>query len=250
MNTKYKINLIRELWKDLANDDNVTVNIKKRKGKEINIGFINQYELHDFIPNKWFDWKRRVNAKIMVIGQDWGPYKALLPYLTIYNREKDKPNFNYDDYLFKTFSSRTEKFIINTIESTYREHYHKKITNNIWNKFIFTIAVMFTRQGNHFRGNEFYDEKFGMKVSLPYLNKQIDIVQPKIIIPLGGTAWTMIREIISLKKYPVKISDTISYLNNQVIKSNNIFIIPDFHPASHTNPQIQYNIWKTIWNYF
>jgi uracil-DNA glycosylase len=183
----------------------------------------------------------------MIIGQDWGPYKALLPYIKAYEERKDDPTFNYDQYLFETFSSRTEKFIIKSIEKTFYEKFQKEISQEVWNNFIFTIAVFFTRQGNHFRGNEFYDEKYGAEQSLPYLKRQIEIVQPKIIMPLGGTAWGMIREIFELNKYPKTISSTIEYLENKAINTNKITIIPNFHPASHTHPNIQYNLWKRVW---
>ncbi len=52
--------------------------MKTRRGKKINIGFVNQYSLHDQIPNRWFEWEKSVNSQFMLIGKYWGPYKALL----------------------------------------------------------------------------------------------------------------------------------------------------------------------------
>lgn len=41
---------------------------------------INVYEHYNFgvnIPSIWTDWFNRLNSKVMVIGQDWGPYKDM-----------------------------------------------------------------------------------------------------------------------------------------------------------------------------
>ena len=70
MTTQEKKKLIRKLWKDLSNNTKVTKRYKIREGKKVNVGFVNQYALHSFIPNKWFDWENRVNAEIMIIGQE------------------------------------------------------------------------------------------------------------------------------------------------------------------------------------
>ena len=247
MDTEAKKKLIMQLWKDLTNNKTAGTNIKFKDGKEINVGFVNQFSLHKFIPNKWFDWESRVDAKIMIIGQDWGPYKALLPYIEKYEEEKRNSDFNYDEYLFRTFSSRTEKFIFKSLERSYLEKFNTQITKAIWDEFIFTVAVFFTRQGDHFRGSEFYDEKFGVRTSLPYLKRQIEIVKPKIIMPIGGTAWGMVRDIFGLGKYPEKISEVIERLGKEIIKKGDTIIIPNFHPASHTDPNVQYDIWKRVW---
>lgn len=244
-----KKDLIKDLWADLAANEEVTQNFKLRKGQKVNVGFVNQYAKHDFIPNKWFDWERTANAKVVVIGQDWGPYSALLPYITRYDVEKKSPDFDYEKYLFSTFSSRTEKFIMNAIEKSYFETYKTKITSDIWNEFFFTVAVLFTRQGKHFRGSEFYDEKFGVKLSLPYLQRQIKIVQPKVIVLSGGTAWGVIRTIYNLQQYPETISEVLNFLKGEVIKINDMVLIPNFHPASHTDKNVQYEIWKSVWRY-
>lgn len=151
MKLNEKVTAIRKLWSDLSKNTSCLTNIKIRKDKKENIGFVNQYTLHEFIPNKWFDWEKRVNSEIMVIGQDWGPYSALLSYIEKYKVEKDLPNFNYDEFLFNTFSSRTEKFIVKVVESSHDSTYKKPISTKVWNNFFFTLAVLFTRQGKHFR---------------------------------------------------------------------------------------------------
>ena len=66
-----KSNDLKQLWSELSQNNRVTESYKIRKGKQINIGYVNQFALHDFIPNKWFDWQNRSDSEIMIIGQDW-----------------------------------------------------------------------------------------------------------------------------------------------------------------------------------
>lgn len=246
MNTKKE--KLKQLWIDLSNNRKATESYKIRNGKNINIGFVNQFSLHSFIPNKWFDWENRFNSEIMVIGQDWGPYSALLPYITEYEGQKKLKDFNYNKYLFDTFSSRTEKFIIKAIERTYLEKFNSNITQEVWNNFFFTVAIMFTRQGKHFRGNEYFDENLGIRESLPYLQRQIEIINPKIIMPLGRIAWEMLDTIFKLNKN-ISISKIIKQQNGKPIEVGKLKVIPNFHPSSHTDPKIQLHIWKSIWEH-
>ena len=62
-----------------------------------------------------------------------------------------------------------------------------------------------------------------------YLHKQIEIIKPKIIVPLGNFASSFV-----FKKYDLKI-DKISKIHGKVFNTNksfkNIKIIPLFHPA-------------------
>ena len=71
-----------------------------------------------------------------------------------------------------------------------------------------------------------------------YLNNQIEIIQPKIILPLGNFACSYIFEKFDLK------FDKISNIHGKVFQKNtlmgNIKIIPLYHPAVATyNPNIK-----------
>lgn len=241
---------LQQLWQDLASERNAEHLYKKRNGKLTNIGFVNQYAKHEFIPNKWFDWENRANAKIMIIGQDWGPYIALKPYVERYNEQKDKPGFNLDDFMFDTFSSRTERFIMKAIETTYKKHFNNEITHKTWNDIFFTVAIMFTRQGKNFRGNDFFDEKFGIEVSFPYLKRQIDVLKPKIVIALGKLAYRVVAKYYNLEIQNESISKVVERIGDGAINVNNTIIIPIFHPASHTDPKIQIKGWEKMWKYY
>jgi len=61
-----------------------------------------------------------------------------------------------------------------------------------------------------------------LKACTPYLEKQISIVRPKIIIALGNCA---LKTLLGKKL-------TISQLHGQPQKRNNIIVFPTFHPAA------------------
>src|SRR5688572_16647575 len=124
---------IAQLIEDLK-QDTLAENIKgKRKGEIIDLGLVNHFKLHSNLANKWFDWERRANAPIMIIGQDWGPYIALKKYFDAHDERKDNPEFDYDAFLFEGFSSRTEKFIYKVVEETYSEKFGK-FNPKVWDK--------------------------------------------------------------------------------------------------------------------
>lgn len=85
-----KKNLIENLLNNIREDDEVKDIWVTRDGRKVNVGLINQFKLHDFIPNKQFDWKRRVDAPVVIVGQDWGPYKELKKFIKDYQVESKK----------------------------------------------------------------------------------------------------------------------------------------------------------------
>lgn len=218
-----------------------------RKGKVVDIGLVNHFQLHDLIPNKWFDWTRRADASIMIIGQDWGPYIALKHYMDDYEAQKDSPDFNYDKFLFSGFSSRTEKFILKAITEAYFLAANDEIPQEKWNDIIFTMSVLFTRQGKHFRGTEFFDNEKSRNHSFSYVSRQIDIVKPKVIMTLGGMAWQTVAEHFSFTQFK---GQTVTQVIQNVsapgyIQLEHTTIIPNFHPASHVSPAIMKKIWQS-----
>lgn len=242
---------MQKLIEELQKNTTASSMQSKRRGILSDVGLVNQFALHSIIPNKWFDWERRVNAPIMIIGQDWGPYSALKKFVDDYEVAKKEKLFHYDAFLFKTFSSRTEKFIVNVIKETYEKQYGK-FDQKIYDNFFFTMAVLFTRQGTKFRGNEFFDEKKSMEISYPYVAKQIEIVQPKVVMTLGNLALSLVNRYYNLDYKDVKLSDILTSLkkNNGVITREEVLIIPNYHPAAHINPSIKKEIWSKMWTLY
>lgn len=237
--------LIEELKQDTSAEHITAL----RKGVKTKLGLINHYRLHDLIPNKWFDWVNRADAQIMIIGQDWGPYSALKKYVESYELESQAQNFDYESFLFSRMSSRTEKFILKTIKSTYEQKFGS-FNENIWHDIIFTMSVLFTREGDNFRGSNNFDAKQSAEVSYPYVTRQLEIVKPKIILASGGMAFDVLNRFYNLGYDGKTVTQVIKELGDEVIKVNETIIIPNFHPASHTDPKIQTRIWSKIWDYY
>lgn len=238
---------IRELWKDLAKDETYSKIEARRNGKLVNVGLVNHFRLHDFIPNKWFDWERRVDAPIMIIGQDWGPYVEIKKFVDDYNHYKDRKDFDYEEFLYKTFSSRTEKFIFKAIEETYPKE--KKSSLEFSKYFFFTVAVLFTRKGIHFRGNHNFDPKKSAEHSYQYFKRQLDIVRPSVVMPLGSLALYQTEKYFDLNLKGANLTQKINNLDKGVIHKAQSTIIPNYHPAAYVNPDLMMTIWSKIWDY-
>jgi|GEM_PF-4311674 len=221
-----------------------------RKGVPADLGLVNQFQLHDFLPNKWFDWENRANAQIMILGQDWGPYSVLKSrYIDDYEAKALAPGFDYNAFMFSGFSSRTEKFILKAVQETYANAFGQ-FEPKIWDDIIFTMAVLFTRQGKHFRGNHNFDPKKSALISYPYVARQLEIVKPKIIITMGGMPFEVVNKYYNLGYKGRTITSIIEEIGDGVIRADNTIIIPNFHPASYTDPNLQLKIWGKIWNYY
>ena len=87
-----KEQLFDELINSMANCKKC-ISLEKKNGG--NCSLINIYQYKKFcknIPSIWTDWFNRLNSKIMIIGQDWGPYTDMkkLNALYLVNPTKDK----------------------------------------------------------------------------------------------------------------------------------------------------------------
>lgn len=241
---------MEKLILDLSKDTECEKITKTYKSNSISVGLVNQFRKHTFIPNKWFDWKNRVNAKVMIIGQDWGPYTSLLPYVDNYDMTKVNDEEYYNDYLFRTYSSRTEKYIFKTLESTYLKAFNKLTQKNIFDDFFFTMSVLFTRQGTNFRGSNNFDENKSFEISYPYVSRQIEIVKPRIILTLGNMPFKVVNNHYKLGYEKIEITKIINNLNGDIVEADNTIIIPCFHPAAHIDPKRQALQWEKVWMYY
>ena len=85
------------------------LNIKSSNKKDCSL--INIYKDQDFcrnIPSIWTDWFNRLDLKIMVIGQDWGPYNDMKRLYELYSED---PNGNNWKRLNKKKKSNTKKLL-------------------------------------------------------------------------------------------------------------------------------------------
>ncbi len=123
---------IQDLLTQMGEDTSMEIFGLHARGGRVNVGLINHFKLHDHIPNKWFDWKRTASAPIMIIGQDWRPYSVLSDFISDFDPNKLAENDYYLDFLFKDFSSRTERFILRTVEDSYRDKFGFNLPRDRW----------------------------------------------------------------------------------------------------------------------
>lgn len=182
------------------------------------------------IPSIWTDWLNHLDADVMIIGQDWGPYKDMeLLYKRYVNGEKWVDLINEE-------KSLTKKNLFKFLKMTNKEMDESKI-------FI-TNAIMCARSGTNYRGDNI-NLKYSTCACSNYLKRQIDIVDPKVIVTLGYYPLLALSNIFG---FIVESNLTKTIENNPVIKVDNYIIVPAFHPAAQISLERQIKQYKRIWD--
>jgi DNA polymerase len=71
----------------------------------------------------------------------------------------------------------------------------------------------------------------------PYLQKQLKLIKPKLILTLGNFATQTLLD----------TSESISHLRGKVYSYENLILIPTFHPASLLrNPEFKHQAWQDL----
>jgi DNA polymerase len=226
MKTKQFNNLLNELGKC----DKCT-NFSCSKKSLINI--YKEKEFCKNIPSIWTDWFNRLDSKIMIVGQDWGPYNDMKKFSDLLKSDKS----NWQE-IIELEKSNTKKLL---------NYYIKQSSNNNYSldDIFITNAIMCARQGDSYRGNNIDLKKSTINCS-EYLLKQIDIIKPKVILTLGYYS------LLSLSKiYNFKIDRTLKETINKYpeINVNNYVIIPLYHPVAQIKKSEQLEQYKRIWKY-
>lgn len=230
-----KEQLFDELINSMANCKKC-VSLKKKHGKDCSL--INIYQNKKFcknIPSIWTDWFNRLDSKIMIIGQDWGPYNDMKKLNISYMESPTKDNWKS---LIEQEGSTTKKML---------EYYIKESSNGKYNldKIFITNAIMCARTGTKYRWDNI-DLKQSTDNCSAYLKKQVEIVKPKVILTLGYYP------LYSLSKsYNFIINKTLkeTIANYPEIKINDFTIIPLYHPVAQIKKTEQLKQYKRIWKY-
>ena len=226
MKTKQFNNLLNELGKC----DKCT-NFSCSKKSLINI--YKEKEFCKNIPSIWTDWFNRLDSKIMIVGQDWGPYNDMKKFSDLLKSDKS----NWQE-IIELEKSNTKKLL---------NYYIKQSSNNNYSldDIFITNAIMCARQGDSYRGNNIDLKKSTINCS-EYLLKQIDIIKTKVILTLGYYS------LLSLSKiYNFKMDRTLKETINKYpeINVNNYVIIPLYHPVAQIKKSEQLEQYKRIWKY-
>lgn len=231
-----KETLFNELIIDMSKCEKC-LNRKKKENKDCSL--INIYKDTKFakqIPSIWTDWYRRLDSKIMVIGQDWGPYTDMQKLNKLFLDNPTKENWKN---LIEEEQSLTKKQLTKYLISSSGGK-----LNSIDNIYI-TNAIMCARKGNNYRDNNI-DLKYSSISCSKFLLKQIEIVKPQIILTLGYYPLLALSKIFDFQLHRT-LKQCIE--NNPIIKINNYIIIPLYHPVAQEKKEKQLEQYNKIWKY-
>lgn len=224
----------KKQFKDLINELGKCDKCTNLKCKEKSL--INIYQEYDFstnIPSIWTDWFNRLDSKIMIVGQDWGPYDDMKKFNNLL--KKDKSNWKE---IIESEKSNTKKLLENYIKESSNRKY------SLDDIFI-TNAIMCARQGNSYRGNNIELKKSTINCS-KHLISQIEIIKPKVILTLGYYPLMSLSKTLNFEINKT-LKETIK--NYSEIKIDKFVIIPLYHPVAQIKKQEQLERYKKIWKY-
>ncbi len=224
----------KKQFKDLINELGKCDKCTNLKCKEKSL--INIYQDYDFstnIPSIWTDWFNRLDSKIMIVGQDWGPYDDMKKFNNLL--KKDKSNWKE---IIELEKSNTKKLLENYIKESSNRKY------SLDDIFI-TNAIMCARQGNSYRGNNIELKKSTINCS-KHLISQIEIIKPKVILTLGYYPLMSLSKTLNFEINKT-LKETIK--NYSEIKIDKFVIIPLYHPVAQIKKQEQLERYKKIWKY-
>lgn len=185
------------------------------------------------IPSIWTDWLHHLDAQIMIIGQDWGPYQDMQKLNQALNLDKS----NWQE-LINSEKSNTKKLL---------DYYIKTSSSNKYtlDDIFITNAIMCARKGSNYRGNNIALKKSTLNCS-SILLAQINIVKPKVILTLGYYPLLSLSHTLNFTIAPT-LKETIA--KRPEIKAGDYIIIPLYHPVAQITKEEQLKQYLRIWDY-
>lgn len=172
----------------------------------------------------------------MIIGQDWGPYIDMEKLNEKYQENQTRNNWKE---LIETEKSLTKKQLTNFIKVSS----NNEVTN--LDNFYITNAIMCARQGISYRADNINLKKSTLNCK-DFLEEQITIVNPKIILTLGYYPLLALSEIFNFE-IKTTLKDCIK--SNPYFKVKSYTIIPLYHPVAQIKKEEQLSQYKRIWTH-
>lgn len=237
MNKKDKLNALF----DSLSTCNRCINIINKNGKDCSL--VNIFEdgiFYKNIPSIWTDWYNRLDSKIMVIGQDWGPYSDMKKLNKEYMKAEKYSNWAN---IIEKEKSLTKKMLTKYIMLSAKNN-NIELGENYIDKIYITNGILCARKGDNYRGDNINLKKSAINCT-EFLKEQINIVKPKIILPLG---YYPLFELSN--GYKFKIGRTLKDNIDKEIKIEDFVIIPLYHPAAQISEEKQLKQYNKIWKYY
>ena len=205
------------------------------------INIFEDSELCKNIPSIWTDWYNRLDASIMIIGQDWGPVGDMQKLNQDYLCDRTYENWVS---LRESEKSLTKKMLTKYLLESAKLN-NKIINEKYMDNIYITNAIMCARQGSNYRGDNIKLKECTLNCR-EYLKRQIDIVKPKVIVTLGYYPLLSLSRIYNFS-LPKNLGEIIK--EKPIIEVEGYVIIPMYHPTAQISKEIQLEQYKRIWKY-
>lgn len=251
-----KADLLIEQFKETAD----CTKCERFSGKKENDGYdglINIFRNKQFalnVPSIWTDWINRADSKLMIVGQDWGPYidmeKLYNKYCKAIVEERDKREVWSE--IVKEPESMTKKLMTEFIVQSAKEM-GIFVDETILDSFFVTNAVLCARKGTNYRGNNNFKPKFCIENCAAKLKKEIEIIKPLVIITLGYWPFYSIAKSYGILVYKTLGENLVRYssdINNiiDISKDNTpIYVLPVYHPTAQIKKTDQISYYCLMW---
>lgn len=178
----------------------------------------------------WSQWQNNLNAKILLIGQEFCD-------LDTYNKDQGKIELEKDVYAYPSNRNLNELFSSIGIEIGH------PLNPNHNAPVFFTNAVMGLKNGSM---SSNFKDKWLKESQEEFLVPLIEIIQPEIIITLGGKAYQSISTLYNQPVMPLgKRID-----HNPLITDGGVKLFAFFHPGKlgtiNRSFELQKQDWQTI----
>jgi len=208
------------------------------------------------VPNLWTDWANRLHAKIMMVGQDWGAEGGEIGTTSLRRRFEDTVAEGGDsEEIWRQMrkplgldASRTVRFFT---ESAKREGL-PTIPTNFMDDLYLTNSVLCVRRGREFSGYDNFDIRRSILNCRKFLERQIEIVQPAVVVTLGSWPLWALNQIGSEslgKKLATVQAKPPGYIMT-TIGQTVVSIIPLYHHAArpvNRSEEQQIEDYRYIW---
>ena len=163
--------------------------VLKRREFKFSSGLLNPSQIENGIYDQndhigpWSAWQGNLDAKIFLIGQDWGNKKYYI----------DNGGSDLDD----NTSNRNLIELFNVLEIDIGS----PNTQNQTFPLFFTNAILGIKEGDMSRN---VSKSWARESTNAFLDPLLKLINPQIIITLGKVAYDEIAYLYSLPKYPLK----------------------------------------------
>jgi len=188
------------------------------------------------MPNLWTDWGRRLESKIVFVGQDWGPEIEISRHRKKY--EEHVRNCGNPEEIWRQMRTpfdkdRSTPKMVHYLKESARREGLPRLPRNFLDEIFLTNAVLCARQGDANSGPETIDAQRSTRNCRSFLHRQLSIVKPLISVTLGQwPLWSLLESNESLASRINSVhASPCGFLR---ISHDNVSlaIVPVFHPAA------------------